>query len=138
MKKRLLLILSLLNTCLLTSCDTSKISKQIGDKAGDIVPNLWITLAQLGAFLVTVFVFFKFFYRPLKNKLDKRNEYIDKNVKESERLNKQAKDNNDISLINVQKSQIEANNIIEDAKNSAIKETDKIKDEANKQIELNK
>lgn len=138
MKKRFLVLLTPLLSAFITSCDSSKISEQISEKASDIVPNLWITLAQLGAFLVTVFVFFKLFYKPLKNKINARKDYIEKNIHESERLNKEAKDNNDLSLVNIQKSQIEASNIIEQAKNTASNEASRIISEANNQIEQNK
>ena len=134
MKKKFLFLSLLLSCPILSSCNSEKISQPIGDAIENALPNLWISLAQLAAFGVTLFVFFKFFYKPLKDKIEQRNKHIKNNIKESERLKKEAEDSANIAskIINVSKN--EANKIIEDARISALAEADTIKKDAEESI----
>ena len=133
MKNKLSLLL-LLSTAILTSCKAESISEPIADSIGNALPNLWVTLAQLGAFGVTLFIFFKFFYKPLKDKIEKRNKHIKDNIKESERLKKEAEEDKTLAENLIKKSKSEANKIIEEARTSALVESDSIKEETEKFI----
>ena len=134
MKNKKLGLLFLLSTSFITSCNSEAISKPIADNIANALPNLWVTLAQLGAFGVTLFVFFKFFYKPLKEKIEKRNKHIKDNIKETERLKKEAEEDKILAENLIKKSKNEANKIIEDARSSATIEANNIKEDADNYI----
>ena len=92
MKKKLLK-LAWLSPCLLflASCDVEKASGNITETINDAIPNLYITLAQLGAFIVMVILVIVFGYKPIKKKLDARREYVQKNLEDSDEHLKKAK-----------------------------------------------
>lgn len=138
MKKKILSLITALSLIVLSSCNAESISEPIEDTIANALPNLWITLAQLGAFGVTLFVFFKFFYKPLKEKIDKRNKKIKDNLDESERLKNEAMEDKVLAENMIKKSKSEANKIIEDARNSALVESDNIKLEAEDYIKKSK
>lgn len=122
-------------SCLLTSCDTSSISDNIQGTIENALPNLWVALAQLGAFLVTVFVFIKFAYKPIKKKMDERKDYVEKNIKDSETRLLDAKKSQDTAESNIKASRVKANEIITAAQRQADQEARKIIDDAQKEIE---
>ncbi|MFA6829762.1 MAG: F0F1 ATP synthase subunit B [Bacilli bacterium] len=121
---------------LLTSCDTSSISNNISDTIANALPNLWISLAQLGAFLVTVFIFFKFAYKPIKAKMKARGEHVKKNIQDAEALKMDAQKSQDIANSNIKASRVQANKIVQDAEKEAQAEASKIKAAA--QIEIDR
>ena len=138
MRKKFLFLSLLLSCPILSSCNSETISKPIGEAINNALPNLWLSLAQLAAFGVTLFIFFKFLYKPLKDKIDKRNKHIKDNIKESERLKKEAEDSAILASKNINKSKNEANKIIEDARSSALAEADIIKKQAEESIKKSK
>lgn len=136
MKKKLLhasvLLLPLL---LLTSCESQSISDTIQSTINNALPNLWVSLAQLGAFIVTVFIFFKFAYKPIKEKIKARNEYVSKNIKDSNDALNKANDLKAESEIKIKEAHKEANKIVEQASIQANIEANKIKEDAQKDID---
>ncbi len=136
MKKKLLhasvLLLPLL---LLTSCESQSISDTIQSTINNALPNLWVSLAQLGAFIVTVFIFFKFAYKPIKEKIKARNEYVSKNIKDSNDALNKANDLKAESEIKLKEAHKEANKIVEQASIQANIEANKIKEDAQKDID---
>ena len=67
----------------LTSCDTEEISDRIVTLVQNMLPNIWITLMQLALFIIVVVLFIVLAYKPLKKKLSKRSDYIEKNIKDA-------------------------------------------------------
>lgn len=85
-KKKLFLGISLFTIGLfsLTSCDTEMIKDRISNTVNNMLPNLWITLIQLGLFILVAVLFIVIAYKPLKKKLNERANYIENNIKQSE------------------------------------------------------
>lgn len=85
-KKKLFLGISLFTIGLfsLTSCDTEMIKDRISNTVNNMLPNLWITLIQLGLFILVAILFIVIAYKPLKKKLNERANYIESNIKQSE------------------------------------------------------
>lgn len=124
----------------LTGCNTEVLAEDTSDTINEgisnMIPNLYVALAQLGAFIVTVLIVTFFLYKPLKKKMDARKEYIKNNVKESEISKQEANEAKELAQESIRTSRIEANKIVEDAKKEATLEVDKIKEQADKELEL--
>ena len=129
-KKKLFYASGLFFSFFLTSCQTEKISSSISEAVNNALPNLWVSLAQLGAFLVTVFIFFKFAYKPLKNKIKQRNDYVKKNIDDSNALLSSSNELKEESEMILKKAKVEANEIIEKATLQAQNEAEKIRQAA--------
>lgn len=123
---------------LLTSCDTDTIGERISKTVNDMLPNLWLTLIQLAIFILVATLFIVFAYKPLKKKLNKRSEYIENNIKESENKNKEANEN----LLKAQKiveaSEEKAGEIIQNAQKTAEEKANNVENELAKSIEQQK
>lgn len=115
----------------LTSCDMQAASNAIEEGVGNVVPNLYITLAQLGAFLVMVLVFFKFFYKPIKQKLKDRQDYVEKKIEESKLNNQEAQKDREIAAQNIKDSRLQAKQIVDDANKEAKLSAEQIIADAN-------
>lgn len=115
---------------MLTSCDSNSISSSISETVANALPNLWITLAQLSAFLVMVFVFFKFAYKPIKQKLKDRQTYISNNISDSEAAKRSALQNQEATERNLANSRLQANEIIANANKEAQASAQSILDQA--------
>ena len=139
-KKKLFYASGLFFSFFLTSCQTEKISSSISEAVNNALPNLWVSLAQFGAFLVTVFIFFKFAYKPLKNKIKQRNDYVKKNIDDSNALLSSSNELKEESEMILKKAKVEANEIIEKATLQAQNEAEKIRQaamyEVDKKIQL--
>lgn len=83
-KKTLGILTTLVSLFSLTSCNTEMIQDRIETTVNNMLPNLWITLLQLGLFILVVILFIVIAYKPLKKKLNERADYIEKNIKDSE------------------------------------------------------
>ena len=139
MKKKLLK-LAWLSPCLLflASCDVEKASGNITETINDAIPNLYITLAQLGAFIVMVILVIVFGYKPIKKKLDARREYVQKNLEDSDEHLKKAKKAQEEAENNITDSRVKANAIVEAARRQAMEETKQMMDKAQESIDLRK
>lgn len=136
-KKVLKLSIILMMSFLMSGCsDVPLDSSQFLER---ISFNLWDFLAVFASFIVLVLIGFFFAYKPVKEYIKKRGDYIEGNIKKAEE--RELKTRNIISQAeeNVKNSQKEALLIIEKAKDDALKEKEQIieqaKDEAQKQIE---
>ncbi len=135
MKKKFSLLLFTSTLFVLTSCDSQGISDSISETVSSAIPNLWISLAQLGAFLVMVFVFFKFAYQPIKKKLKERSEYQMNNITKSKQELAQAEKARQIAENNIQASRTQANEIVQAAEKEAKIRSEKIMEDAQKELE---
>ena len=140
MKKKLLTLAAGVLPCLLflSSCSLDSASDNITDTIQDAIPNLFITLAQLGAFIVMVVLVIVFGYKPIKKKLDARKEYVKKNLDESDEHLKKAKIAQDEAESNITKSRVQANTIVEEARKQAIEEAKQMMEKAQETIDLRK
>lgn len=147
--KGLLKILLLLPSSLfLSSCDLSEyfnISDSVADK---IFPNVWDFLVQFIAFIIMIILIFIFAYKPIKKYIEKRQELMDKEVKDTFKNKKESEENLLNSKKEVALAHQKASKIIEDSIKEANEEKDKILvsanleatkkiEEANVQIERN-
>ena len=121
MKKKNILFsfLSIGTLTLLTSCDNEKIAERIETTVNNMLPNLYVTLMQLLLFIVTVVIFILLAYKPLKKKLKKRKDFINKNIEDSIDKNKKADENIKRSQEVILESQKKAVDIIQDAQMTA-------------------
>lgn len=138
MKKKLSVLLTASSLLALTSCDSKGISDSISETVANAIPNLWISLAQLAAFLVMVFVFFKFAYKPIKEKLKQRSEYQMNNITKSRQELSEATKAREIAENNIQASRDQANEIVQMAEKEAKLRSEKIMADVMKDIERKK
>lgn len=124
-------LLFIASALVLTSCDTSGITGSISDAVANALPNLWITLTQLGAFLVMVFVFFKFAFKPIKAKLKARQDAVEKNIQDAANARRDAESDKETAAQNIKSSRIQAQQIVEDAAKEATVRADAILAKAN-------
>lgn len=140
MNKKKLLIASLPLLLLpLTGCDlkqaTGNISGEVEGAVENVLPNLWVALAQLGAFIVMVVVFIIFCYKPIKKRLQARKDNVKKNIDEANSKNIQAERNVEVSKMQIKDSRRQADKIITDASKAAQIQADEIIQKANQQAE---
>lgn len=136
MKKKLpVLLITVLSLVSLTSCDSQGISDSISETVQGALPNLWISLAQLGAFLVMVFVFFKFAYQPIKKKLKERSDYQMDSIKKAQQELSEATKAREVAQSNIQASRNQANEIVQAAEKEAKLRSEKIMADAQVEID---
>ena len=124
MKKSRLLPLLLISSgsLLLSSCDTDMIEDKVSTTVNNMLPNLWVTLIQLAMFILIAILFMVFAYKPIKKKLEERSNYIDKNIKDSEKLIKESENKINEANAAILASQKKAGEIVSNAqKNAEIK-----------------
>lgn len=136
-KIKILLTLSFLSL-ILTSCDTDKIEERISNAVNNMLPNLWLTLIQLAIFILIALLFIFFAYKPLKKKINERNEYIENNIKESENKNKLAEENLKHSEEIIEQSEKEAGTIIQNAQKTAENKAQEVENDLANVIEKQK
>lgn len=118
-KGKIIFIL-LLSTFALTSCDGSPFTSD--DFVKKIFPNVWDFLATLLAFIVLVLVAFWFGYKPIKEYIKKRGEYVEGKIKTAE--DRETKSRGLVS---------EAETKLAESKKSAVLIVEKAREDANKQ-----
>lgn len=132
MKKKLITSLLFIgSSVVLTSCDTSNITNSVQETVANALPNLWITLTQLAAFLVMVFIFFKFAFKPIKNKLKARSDAVEKTINDAENAKRAANAEQEKANQNIKNSRIQAQQIVDDASKEANLKADAILAKAN-------
>ena len=139
MLKKLLLTSSCFSLLfLLSSCDAEEIGDRIKTTVFDMLPNLWVTLIQLAIFVLIVILFIAFAYKPLKKKLNQRGDYIEQNIKDSEKAKEDAQ--NALAKANeiILKSQKEAGDIVQNAQYTAQEKVARVEKDLNISIEHQK
>ena len=131
--------LSLFALLAMTSCDVNQaadnISSSVEGTVSDVLPNLYVALAQLGAFLVMVFIFFKFAYKPIKKKLMARQQHVSDNISEAMAKNREADLRIEQSEVDVKEAKEKAKKIVADANKTAELSAQEILNEANAQAD---
>ena len=137
-KVKLLCLIALPTSILLTSCDTSGIQDKIETTVNNMLPNLYVTLMQLLLFVVTVLVFIFLAYKPIKKKLKERSEFVKKNIDESKAKNVQADEQLKKASEVILNSQKKASQIIQEAQIAADKKAQASEVELSRHIEEQK
>lgn len=91
----------------------------VGDIGGIIeglFPSLYVILATIGAFIVTLIILSKLFYNPVKKMMKKRHDFIQKNIDDSINLNEESIQIKSLANDELEKSKIIANEIISKSK----------------------
>lgn len=137
-KKTLGILTFVVSLFSLTSCDTEMIQERIAYTVNNMLPNLWITLLQLGLFILVAILFIVIAYKPLKKKLNERASYIEKNIKDSEEKAQKAEDK--IKEVNeiVLKGQKKAGEIIQRAEKTAENKASELEKQLAETIEKQK
>lgn len=135
MKKKILIaLLSITSFTCLSSC--SAISDEFETLPDKLWPNVWVTLATIIAFLIMILVVFLFAYKPVKNNLKKRQEYIEKNIQDS----KKALDDANVAKLKAQEeindAHKKAGEILNKAQEIALDNQKKTLDETNRLVEI--
>lgn len=115
-KKFTLAFGTLFVSTILVSCD---LSSDFANVAEGLLPNLWITIAQILIFIVTAAVVIFLAYKPLKKKLEQRKDYIENNIKDSENKKAQTKQDLEKAESIVSDAQKKAGDIIQQAQKTA-------------------
>lgn len=102
------------------------------DVGNRIFPSIQDVLTQLLATLVVVFLLAKFLWKPAKNYIDARKNYVKNNLDEAEKKNTEAGELLQTAQEKIDSCEDEAVAIIENAKREAQIEADKIIESANK------
>ena len=118
MKKRRIVFL-LPTLLLLTSCSIDLSSDDFTSK---LIPNWPSFVAQVGALIVLLVVVIVFAYKPVKKIVNKRQDYIESNIKEAEKSKAIWQENELKSKETVLASERTAADIVAEAKNNAQKE----------------
>lgn len=116
---------------LLTFFDLAEEISTIGEK---LIPNWFAFLIQLVALIVLLLIIFFFAYKPVKKMLDKRADYIEKEVTDAKKNREIAEKNAKESETMIIESKKKANEIIEDANQKAKIESKKIFAETEEEI----
>lgn len=138
MKKSRLLTLLLISSgsLLLSSCDTDMIEEKVSTTVNNMLPNLWVTLIQLAMFVLIAILFMVFAYKPIKKKLEQRANYIDKNIKDSEKLIKESENKINEANATILASQKKAGEIVSTAQKNAEIKAQAVEKELKETIEV--
>lgn len=123
----------------LSSCDTTNVGIDTSTFLEKLIPNIYDFLAQLVAFIIMLVAVFYLAYKPIKKIINKRKDYVRRNVKEAEDELLKAESKNKEASQNITSSKKTAQDIIEKAKIDASKETNSIiskaKQDAQEEVE---
>jgi len=105
-----------------------------------LFPNPWDALAVFLAFVLLLIAVFFFAYKPVKNLLKKRGDYVENKIKDAETRELESQKLLDEANEEVKVKKIEAMDIVEKAKGEALQERNAILEKAKeeKQAELEK
>ena len=107
------------------------ISEEISKK---LIPNLGSFLTQLGSLLVLILLVIIFGYKPIKKMITKRQDYIASSINEATQKNKEAELNLIQSNEKIIASKKEAESIINESKQKALEEHNKLIEETKLEI----
>ena len=132
MRKKILYPLSLFAAIFLCSCEGQPFTEE--DFTSKLFPNgVWDLIIQLGAFVILIIIVFFLGYRPLKNMLKKRQDYVQGQLDEAEKAKKLIAEAKVLAEQEIARGKQEAAAIIEEAKHQADAEALSIINEAKAQ-----
>jgi F-type H+-transporting ATPase subunit b len=98
-----------------------------------LIPNVWDFVIQLLAFIVLILIVIFLAYKPVKKNMKARQDYINKNIHDSEDAKKKMEARERESRGYVDEAKTQANQIVTDAKAQAQKEASAILSDAKAQ-----
>ncbi|HBR85908.1 MAG TPA: hypothetical protein DEA32_01840 [Firmicutes bacterium] len=119
LKKVLGLTLASVSTLSLASCDTEALQNKLSSVADGLLPNLYVTIAQILIFAAVAAAVILLAYKPLKKKISQRKEFIESSVKKAQEDSQAAKDTLNKADKIKSDAQVEAGQIIEKARSIA-------------------
>lgn len=106
----------------LTACDTSALGNEIAKIKDKLIPS-WVSfVVQFGALVILIFIVMFCAYKPVKKILQKRGDYIEKNIRDSEESKAKAELAAKQSSELILESKRQASIIIEEANKAAQKD----------------
>ncbi len=131
-KRKLLFLLPIIG--LLTSCSGEDLGLTSETFISKLVPN-WVSFVmQLAALVVLIVVVIVFAYKPVKKIIQKRQDYIEENIKEAEKSKATWQENELKSKETVLASERTAADIVNEAKVNAEKERQLILDKTQEDV----
>ncbi len=99
-----------------------------------IIPNLWAFIIQLLSLIVLIVLFFIFAYKPIKRIIKKRQDAVDEEIKSAFLNNEQSKKDLQESKDLLSDARKRSDEMIEEAKKSALEETKIIQEQSKEEI----
>ena len=93
---------------------------ELGDISKQIFPSLPALITQLLATFVMFFIVFKFFWKPIKEFIDKRKDFLENELKEATTLKEEAQAAHSLADKRIKEMKVEARKIKEEAENQAL------------------
>ena len=91
-------------------------SEGLAEKINQLMPNIYVMIATLGALCILLLVLTKFLYKPVKKMVQRRKEFIQKNIDESIQAKKNAFDLENEARAKLQESKSLGNDLVAKAK----------------------
>ncbi len=101
-----------------------------------LIPNFWGFLVQLLAFIILAILVIKFAYKPVNKYITARQNFMESELKSAKEKEEMASNNLQISKQELNATRANANNIIEKAKQDAMKEKESILASTNEEIAM--
>lgn len=118
----------------LSGCDTTEVSAEIAKIKDKLIPSWTSLVVQFGALVILIFIVMFCAYKPVKKMVKKRQDYIENNIRESEKSKAVAAQAEKQSSEIVLESKKQAAQIIEEAQVAAKKDRDEILKEARLEV----
>lgn len=125
----------------LSSCSedaTDQMSSDFNTAVDGMLPNLWVTLTQVVIFIAVAVTIYFLAYKPVKRILTKRQDYVVKNIKDSESQKANADVYYDQAKKSVAVAQKQALDIVAQARLQAEQNTEKAQKDLSDSIEKQK
>ena len=125
----------------LSSCSedaTDQMSSDFNTAVDGMLPNLWVTLTQVAIFIAVAVTIYFLAYKPVKRILTKRQDYVVKNIKDSESQKANADVYYDQAKKTVVTAQKQALDIVAQARLQAEQNTEKAQKDLSDSIEKQK
>jgi len=116
---------------LLTGCNAEEAVIDVGKQ---LIPSWLSFVVQICAFAIMLIIVFVFAYKPIKKILQKRSDYVEENIRQAEEDKAIAKQNLQQSNEMILASKKKANEIIEEANVQAMKNSQAIISDTNKEV----
>lgn len=136
MKTKSKFIPLILMVIVLSGCDHFEDMTEVTSRIVDF--NIWDFLMTFTAFIVLLLIVFYLGYKPVKEAIQKRKEYVENNIKVAEDRELKSRTLVDEATSTLETSKKEALKIVEDSKEVALKEKEKILLEAKEEAKLEK
>ena len=128
------LVTSLAAMVTLTGCDTTEAAAEIAKIKDKLIPSWTSLVVQFGALVILIFIVIFVAYKPVKKMVKKRQDYIENNIRDSEKSKAVALQAEKQSSEIVLESKKQAAQIIEEAQIAAKKDREELLNEARLEV----